>query len=258
MVRVIDLNADVGEDCGDDAALLRIVTSANVATGAHAGGADILDQTVRAAVAAGCAIGAHPSYRDRERFGRVSLANEIASEDLVDDLVDQILDVAASCTRHGAHLSHVKAHGALYNDASTDAAVGAALVAAVATVAVRLGDTGIAVVGLAGSGLAAAAASARIPFLSEGFADRAYLDSGALLPRTSAGAVLTDTGQICQQAVTIAERRPLRTSEGGLLVLEADTICLHGDTPGAVQHAREVRRTLEDRGIAVAAPVRHA
>ena len=250
---MMDVNADVGEERGDDAGLLAIVTSANVATGAHAGGGTVLDETVRLAASTGVAIGAHPSYRDREGFGRVSMAGRISDSELVADLVEQVMLVADSCRRHGTALRHVKAHGALYNDAARDEGIAMALVDAVRNAGDLLGGSALAVVGQAGSHLSQAAAGAGLPFVREAFADRAYLASGALAPRSRPGAVLVEAGDISDQVAAIALARPIRTVDGSSIVVPADTICLHGDTPGAVEHARQARRTLEALGVRVGA-----
>jgi len=251
VVRDIDLNADVGEECGDDRALLALVTSANVATGAHAGGGLVLDETVRLAVQAGCAVGAHPSYRDREGFGRVSFAHAVAVDELITDVVEQILLVASACGRNGTPLRHVKAHGGLYNDAASDAAIARALVEAVITAQDRIGPEGLLVVGLSGSLLEVEAQARGVDFVREGFADRAYILTGALASRSQPGAVLTDGDRIRTQALAIAQGLPVETINGAAIVIEADSLCLHGDTPGAVEHARMVRAALEELGVRV-------
>ena len=254
MVRRIDLNADVGEERGDDEALLAVVTSANVATGAHAGGGAVLDHTVRLAAAASCSVGAHPSYRDRENFGRVTMAAAVELPALIDDLVEQVLAVANACRRHHATFSHVKAHGALYNDATTSDSLAAALVAMVLEVRQRVAIGDLALMGPAGSAVERAAARAGIPFVREAFADRAYMASGLLAPRTVPNAVIDDTDVVVARALDMAEGRAIETLDDELLVVPADSICLHGDTPGAVGHAREIRRALESAGVDVRAP----
>jgi UPF0271 protein len=252
VVAIIDVNADVGEERGDDRSILAVVTSANVATGAHAGGGSVLDETVRIAVESGCAVGAHPSYQDRDGFGRTSRADGIDEARLAADLTDQVLLVAEACERHGTVLRHVKAHGALYHDASSNPRIAAVLVDAIRHAGERLGGVVLVVVGPPGSAVQAAAHRAALPFRREAFADRAYTSLGTLAPRSAAGAVLTASSAIAEQAADIALGRPIATIEGSTVVIEADTICLHGDTPGALAHARQVRATLEALGVAVA------
>jgi UPF0271 protein len=254
MVRRIDLNADVGEECGDDSALLAVVTSANVATGAHAGGGVVLDETVRVAALHGCAVGAHPSYRDREGFGRTSMRGRIDESDLRSDLVDQILLVAGACQAHGVTMRHVKAHGALYNDAMSDAVIARAIVLAVVDADARTGSHGLALVGPPGSVLEAEAASRHVVFIREGFVDRAYTSSGELVPRTLPGAVLVDDVRITAQASALAQGLPIEAIDGRTLALHVDSLCLHGDTPDAVGHARRVRSMLEELGIRLSPP----
>jgi UPF0271 protein len=254
---MIDLNADVGEECGDDASLLAVVTSANVATGAHAGGGAVLDETVREAVLRGCAVGAHPSYRDRENFGRVSRAAEMPRIDLIEDLVAQVLDVVDACRRHGTTMRHVKPHGALYHDAATERDIATVLVEAVQVVTAHLGSTGPALVGPPDSVLEERAASAGLAYVREGFADRAYASSGALVPRSVRGSVHTDDVTVVAQALALAQGLPIGTSTGATIVIDVDSLCLHGDTPGAVEHARAVRGALEGIGVTIRAPWTH-
>ena len=250
---MIDLNADLGEGIGDDATLLSIVTSANVATGAHAGGGDTLAATVRAAAEYGCAIGAHPSYRDRAHFGRLSLAERQSPRELAGDLAAQVLVVAAECERNGQALAHVKAHGALYSDAAADALIADAIVDGVVSVQRALGYP-LVVVGLPGSQLQQACARQSIGFRREAFADRRYAGPMVLVPRDQAEAVLSHTHDVADQAWRIATGRPVTGIDDIAFVIEADTICVHGDTPGAVANARAVREALEGAGVSVAAP----
>ena len=252
MATVIDLNADLGEGVGDDAALLSVVTSANIATGAHAGGGATLTATVRAAVEHGCAIGAHPSYRDRDSFGRISLADRLSRAELADDLAAQVLVVAVECERNGQPLAHVKAHGALYNDAAADSRLAEAIVDGVATAQESLGYP-LMVVGLPGSQLQHACERRGTGFRREAFADRRYAGPTALVPRSAEGAVLVDPSAVAGQAFKIATGRPVTGIDGTEFVIEADTICVHGDSPGAVAHARAVRDVLESAGVHVAA-----
>ncbi|HEX6887237.1 MAG TPA: LamB/YcsF family protein [Candidatus Nanopelagicales bacterium] len=255
----MDLNADLGEGVGDDEALLALVTSANVATGAHAGGGAVLARTVRAAVAHGVRVGAHPSYRDRQGFGRRSQLERLrddaaAGQALVADLVEQVLLVHAAALRHGAGLSHVKAHGALYNDAVADEVAARLVADAALRVCERLGRA-ISVTTQPGGALAELASRVGLPVLAEGFVDRGYLPGGVLQPRDRPGAVLDDVPAMVAQALDLAAGE-VATVTGARIGLRVDTLCVHGDTPDAVLAARAVRSALLEAGWQVAAPVR--
>jgi UPF0271 protein len=232
MTNSIDLNADVGEGCGDDAALFALVTSANVACGAHAGDETTMRATIRAALAAGVAVGAHPSYPDRENFGRVAMQR--APAQVYGDVFAQLAALSRIAREEGAELTHVKPHGALYNVAARDAAVADAISAAVAD-----SDPRLAVVGLAGGEQIASAGRYGLRAIREVFADRAYRPDGTLVPRTEPGALIDDADVAAAQALRLA-----RDGTG-------ETICLHGDGPHALAFARRIRAALEAAGIAV-------
>jgi 5-oxoprolinase (ATP-hydrolysing) subunit A len=253
----IDLNADLGEGIGDDEALLAIVTSANIATGAHAGGADVLARAVAAAARAGVAIGAHPSYRDRAGFGRAShlavLHGDLSARShLVADLVAQVLDVAREADRHGVPLAHVKAHGSLYNEAVRDPVAAQVVADAVVGVEHALGYR-VAVVTQPGGELAALASRLGMTVLHEGFADRAYLGTGHLLGRSEPGAVLGGVESMVAQALDLARGHVLPV-EGPRIAVAVDSLCVHGDSPGAVAAARAIREALRGQGWEVASP----
>ena len=252
MQRTIDLNADVGEERGDDRALLALVSSANIATGAHAGGGDVLVETVVAAIEAGCALGAHPSYPDREGFGRRRLPQLQAGQALTDTITEQVLLVAQQCAAFGSSLHHVKPHGALYNDAAEDVRVAACVLDGVDHAARMLGLGLVPVVGLAGSLVGTLAKERGMPFIGEAFADRAYDERGRLVPRSIAGSVLDSADEISQRVVDIAVNGRIRTVHGDVIHVSAQTICLHGDTPGAVANASTAREALEGAGIDIA------
>ncbi len=228
----IDLNADLGEGDSCDAELLTIVTSCNIACGGHAGDHESMRQTVAAAIANGVAIGAHPSYPDKDGFGRRS--GYLRGEGLRESLIAQIGSLAAMVDTQGASLTHVKPHGALYNDAAVDAQLARVVVDAIATAA-----PGAAVVALANSELDKAAAEYSARFVAEGFIDRAYDGEGQLLPRSEPGALHRDLDTILSQALALVDR--------------ADTLCIHGDTPDAADVARATREELERHGIAIRA-----
>ena len=256
----IDLNADLGEGVGDDAALLGIVTSASIATGAHAGGGDVLRQAVADCVRRGVAVGAHPSYRDRVGFGRRSVLDVLRVDAggraaFAADLVGQILAVADEARRWGVPLAHVKAHGALYNEAVADPLAAEIVVSAVREVARRLG-VAPALLTQPGGVLARLAERAGLEVWAEGFVDRGYLASGRLVPRGSPGALVAGAEAMSAQAVGLASGRvrAVDGEDGQWVRLEVVTLCVHGDTPDAVHAARRVRAALEHAGWQVAAP----
>lgn len=243
-MREVDLNCDMGEGMGDDTALLEFVTSANIACGAHAGDRRTMEATVRAAIARDVAIGAHPSYPDREHFGRTSMAlppNEI--EELV---IEQIKSLAQIAAANGVRLRHVKPHGALYNDAARDEKL-AGIIAA----AIRRTDPTLIFVGMAGSKMLDAGKRAGLRVAAEAFCDRAYERDGSLRSRSLPGAVHHDPEQSSQQALNIAVHHRVRTDGGETIAIEADTLCIHGDSPNAVAMARAVRAALEGAGVVV-------
>lgn len=247
----IDLNADVGEASTADAksaeiAVLSAVTSVNIACGAHAGDLDTMHELVAAAAAAGLAIGAHPGYADREGRGRREqhlATSEIAT--LVREQVNLLTGVARA---HRVELRHVKPHGALYNQAFSDASIATAIAEGV-----RQCSPALRLVGLAGSQLILAGEAAGLATTAEAFADRAYLRDGSLVPRTEAHAVHTDPAMAVAQALSIAIRHRVQLPDGLRLDVDADTLCLHGDTPGAVEFARQIREALARAGVDVRA-----
>jgi UPF0271 protein len=231
-VRSLDLNADVGEGCGSDDALFAYVTSANIACGAHAGDERIMTETVRRAIRHGVAIGAHPSFPDREHFGRVEMQRSLA--DVYRDVQSQLDALVRIARREGARVGHVKPHGALYNMAARDMMLADAIARAV-----RDYDASLALVGLAGSASIRAARNAGVRAVEEVFADRGYANDGTLLPRGTPGALVEDAEQAAAQALEFVRR--------GF----GETICLHGDGPRALEFARRVRAALEEAGIHV-------
>ena len=247
----VDLNADVGEGVGpwpmgDDERLIPLVTSVNVACGAHAGDPLTIDRTVRAAAAHGVAVGAHPGYPDLVGFGRRDL--DMAPDELEASLVYQIGAVAAFARAAGTPLRHVKPHGALYNLAARDPAVAATIARAVARVS---GD--LVLVGLAGSSLLTAAADAGLASAAEAFADRAYEADGTLRSRRQPGAVLGSPDLAAAQALSIVRDGCVTSHDGEVVAVRADTICIHGDTPGAAEFATAIRAALADAGVTIAA-----
>jgi UPF0271 protein len=246
----MDLNADVGESfgawsMGDDAGVLASVTSANVACGFHAGDPRVMERTVALCARNGVALGAHPGYHDLRGFGRRPLPAEPA--ELEADILYQLGALAGFARAHGVSLTHVKPHGALYNQAAGDETLAAAIARAVARFDARLPLVGLA----ASRPMRRAAAAAGLRFAAEGFADRRYLADGSLVSRTLAGAVLSDPREAAEQALAIARDGVVRASDGSLVPTAVETLCIHGDTPGAAELARAVRTALEAAGIAV-------
>ena len=230
----IDLNADLGEGCGDDEALLAVVTSANIASGGHAGDAHSMGATVRAAIRHGVAIGAHPSYPDRAGFGRTAM--ERTPDEIYADVLEQTRALATVVAAQGARLRHVKAHGALYNVAARDRAVADAISRAIVDF-----DPQLAIVGLAGGAQLLSARAHGLRAIAEVFADRAYRPDGSLVPRGQPGALIEDVDAAVAQALAL-------TRDGA-----GQTICIHGDGPHALAFARAIRAALEADGVAVAA-----
>lgn len=242
MARRIDVNADVGEGVGDDAALLAVVTSANVACGFHAGDPPTMRAVCAEAVARGVVIGAQPSYRDRAGFGRRPV--EVGHDALLADLVEQVDALADAAARAGGSVRYVKPHGALYNRAVHDDEHAGAVVAVCA-------QFGLPVLALPGSRLLALAAEAGVPAGREFFADRGYDGDGRLVARGRPGAVIDDVEQVRARVRALVARGAVADVSGRPVNVAADSICVHGDTPGAVGLARAVREVLEAGGVAV-------
>jgi UPF0271 protein len=229
---------------GNDAAMLRVVTSANIACGMHAGDPRVMRRTVETAAAAGVAVGAHPGYPDLQGFGRRTMT--MAAEDLEAALLYQLGALAGFARVAGTRLTHVKPHGALYNTAARDSEVAQTIAQAVAAF-----DPALIVVTLPGSALAAAARSLGLPVAREGFADRAYQKNGALVPRSQPGAVIHDPAVAAARAVRMVTKGAVQAITGRVIDLEIDTLCVHGDTPDAPQIVRTLRSTLEEAGIEI-------
>jgi UPF0271 protein len=243
--RTVDLNADMGEAQGDDATLVGLVTSANVACGFHAGDPMTMRATVGAAVRAGVAVGAHPGYPDRQGFGRRDLAATPA--EIMADVLYQIGALQAVCHAAGTRVRYVKPHGALYNRAAKDAAAAKAIAEAV-----RLADPSLVLLGLAGSLMIDCARAVGVAAAEEAFADRAYSADGSLVSRNVPGSVLTDPAIIASRAVRMMTAGDVETLDGGTIRLRTDSLCVHGDTPGALDIVRAVRRALTDNGVTLA------
>lgn len=253
----VDLNADLGEwpepspgdppgtDAETDRRLLSVVTTAHVACGVHAGGPEVMRRTVAAAAAAGVAVGAHPSYPDPFGFGRRPMG--LSPEEVADVVVRQVDALAAVARAAGVTVVSVKPHGALYHRLATDTGCAVAVAAAV-----RDHGGGTVLVLPAGAGTRPAVEAAGVAVVAEGFCDRAYLADGTLAPRGVAWAVVEDPAEAARRAVSLATTGEVAAVDGTVVALRCDTLCVHGDTPGAVAIAAAVRRALAEAGVAVA------
>jgi len=250
----IDLNADLGESfgswrMGEDQTLLELVSSANIACGFHAGDPLTMTETVAAAIERGAVIGAHVSYRDLVGFGRRFV--DAAEAELRADVLYQLAALDGMCRAAGGRVAYVKAHGALYHAAGRHAPHARAVAAAVAAY-----DPSLTILGMPGALLLELAQERGLATATEAFADRGYRADGALVPRSEPGALLHDPAQVAARVVGLAQRGQLTSVDGAPVAVLADSVCLHGDTPGAVDIARAVRRALDDAGVVVRGFVR--
>ncbi|WP_296663089.1 5-oxoprolinase subunit PxpA [Paraburkholderia sp.] len=242
----IDLNADLGEGCGSDEALLDLVSSANIACGWHAGSAHAMRECVRWAVEKGVSIGAHPGFNDPENFGRKEM--DLPVTELYAGVLYQLGALSAIAQAEGGRIAHVKPHGALYNQAAHDARIADTIVSAVHDF-----DPTVAVFALAGSALAAAARAAGLVAVEEVFADRGYRADGSLVPRGEPGALLDDEDAVLARTLAMILEQRVQAVDGTWVPLNAQTVCLHGDGPHALAFARRIRAALADAGIGVRA-----
>jgi 5-oxoprolinase (ATP-hydrolysing) subunit A len=244
---ILDLNSDLGEgfgiwQLGDDVALLSIVTSANVACGFHGGDPTIMRRVCAEAIGRDVAIGAHVGYRDLAGFGRRAM--DMEPDRLADDVLYQLAALDGIARSEGGRVRYVKPHGALYNRTVTDQAQAAAVVAAVSAY-----DPSLPILGLPGSQLLQQAAEVGLKTVREAFADRGYQSDGSLAKRGSPGALITDPAMVAKRAVRMATTGQVGTVDGATVDVRARSLCVHGDTPGAVELARHVRAALQDAGI---------
>ena len=238
----IDLNADVGEECGDDAALIPLLTSANVACGAHAGDAVVMRRTVELCLRHGVRIGAHVSYPDREHFGRRDMP--LPPAELEARVLDQLKALAAVARAAGTRVTYLKAHGALYNRMADDAIVADAVFAALVAF-----DPALKLLTLPGSVAMGRARSAGIEAVGEAFADRGYRDDARLQPRSEDDAVISDTARVAARGLRLVREGVVEAVSGKVIPVEARSLCVHGDTPGAVELAGALRAALEGAGV---------
>ena len=250
-MKTLDLNCDMGEGfgawrMGDDAALLDHVTSANIACGYHAGDPGTIHRTVELALEKGVAIGAHPSLPDLQGFGRRRM--NVSAGETYDMVLYQIGALAGFAIACGGKLAHVKAHGALYNMAAQDAKLAQAIARAIKDF-----DSGLVLFGLAGSELVRAGEQAGLKTASEVFADRTYQSDGSLTPRTQSDAIIQDPEAAIAQVRRMIGEGHVRSRQGSDVPVRADTLCIHGDEPNAVEFAIRIRKALDADGVRVAA-----
>ncbi|WP_338478541.1 5-oxoprolinase subunit PxpA [Pseudomonas trivialis] len=248
-MRAIDLNSDLGESfgawsMGDDSAMLDVVTSANVACGFHAGDPAGILRTLQAAAAKNVTIGAHVAYPDKVGFGRRNM--DLARDELTADVIYQIGALQGLARAAGTSVRYVKPHGALYNTIAHDRRQALAVIAAIRAI-----DSTLILVALAGSTLIQWARDEGLQCVAEAFADRAYTPQGTLVSRREPGAVLHDPKQVAQRMLRLVEDGTIEAIDGTRTRIEADSICVHGDSPAAVDMARELRRVLEQANLSV-------
>jgi len=243
----LDVNADLGEGSGHDNELFELITSANIATGFHAGDSETMHAAISEARQHGVAVGPHPSFFDRENFGRKEL--KIPNEEVFDAVAYQLGIFQAIASALNVQPNHVKPHGALYNMAVGDAKLADAIAGAIASV-----DPKLILFAPDKSQLARAGERHGLQIAREIFADRNYLDNGWLVPRTRPDALLSDPKQAAQRVLRMLREGKVRSVEGSDVEVRGETICVHGDTPGAVEFARELRACLEQEGVRITAP----
>ncbi|HKC91033.1 MAG TPA: 5-oxoprolinase subunit PxpA, partial [Candidatus Limnocylindria bacterium] len=236
MAGSIDFNSDLGEGAGTEMALMPLITSVNIACGGHAGNENTMRTTVELAMRHGVAIGAHPGYPDRERFGRVPM--DMSARELIESVRRQIDALVGVASRMGARVTHVKAHGALYNQGERDGTVARNIIFGIQA---ATGGHDLVIVAPPGSAMVDEASGVGMKVAREGFVDRAYEADGTLQSRSVAGSVLTDQADAVRQALSFVKDGGVTTVDGSFLKLAVDTLCVHGDTPGAPEIARAVR-----------------
>lgn len=242
----VDLNCDLGEGAGHDAELMRLVSSANIACGGHAGDAGTMLTTLRLAKEQGVAVGAHPGFVDRANFGRVEMP--VTSAQVHGLVLSQVQDLLALAAQAQVRVHHVKPHGALYNMAARDSVLAEAVAAAVYEA-----DPRLVLVGLAGSRLLDAGSACGLSTLSEVFADRTYRSDGSLTPRRETGALIEDPVRAVAQVLGMVRDGYVIATDGSRVAIKAGTVCLHGDGLHAVEFARQLRAELEAAGIEIKA-----
>ena len=247
MLRKIDLNCDMGEGYTTDALIMPLISSANIACGYHAGGGELLmRQTIRHALQHQVAVGAHPSFDDREGFGRREM--HLSSEEIYQIVLDQVNIIRKAAAEEGASLHHVKPHGALYNMAAKDAMVADAI-----SRAIRAIDASLILYGLPNSASETSASQYGLQFYREVFSDRTYSDQGTLTPRNQPNAMIETAEQSVAQVLLIILQETLQSTTGKEISIKADTVCIHGDGEHAVAFAQEINRALNQNNITISA-----
>lgn len=242
----IDINCDLGEGCGNDAELMRFISSANIACGAHAGDKATMQRIAELALVNGVAIGAHPGYQDRENFGRTNL--DLSPDEVRWLITEQIAVMADICNVLGTRMHHVKPHGALYNQSAKDAELAASIAEAV-----KAFDPGLVLYGLSGSVSIAEAEKIGLKTASEVFADRSYQNDGSLTPRSKPNALLYSVTDVTEQVLNMAKYSRVRTVDAIMFHLQADTVCIHGDGEHALEFAEAINSALTRNGFEIRA-----
>lgn len=242
----IDINCDLGEGCGNDAELMRFISSANIACGAHAGDKATMQRIAELALENGVAIGAHPGYKDRENFGRTNL--DLSPDEVRWLITEQIAVMADICNVLGTRMHHVKPHGALYNQSAKDAELAASIAEAV-----KAFDPGLVLYGLSGSVSIAEAEKIGLKTASEVFADRSYQNDGSLTPRSKPNALLYSVTDVTEQVLNMAKYSRVRTVDAIMFHLQADTVCIHGDGEHALEFAEAINSALTRNGFEIRA-----
>jgi 5-oxoprolinase (ATP-hydrolysing) subunit A len=247
MAGSIDFNSDLGEGAGTDMALMPLISSANIACGGHAGNDNTMRTTIELAMRNKVAVGAHPGYPDRERFGRVPM--DIPARELIESIRRQVDSLIGIASRLGARVTHVKAHGALYNQGERDEAIARNIIFGVQA---ATGGHELVIVAPPGSAILKEASGMGMKVAREGFVDRAYEPDGTLQSRSVAGSILTDPAEAVRQALSFVNDGGVTAVDGSFLNLSVDTLCVHGDTPGATDIARAVRDAFAKAKVKVA------
>ena len=246
MLGKIDLNCDLGEGYTTDALIMPLISSANIACGYHAGGGELMRETSRLALQHDVAIGAHPSFDDRDGFGRREM--HLSSDEIYQIVLDQVNTIRKAAEEEGAVLHHVKPHGALYNMAAKDAMVADAISRAIKAI-----DNSLVLYGLPNSASERSAAKLELQFYREVFSDRTYTDQGMLTPRNQPNAMIETTEQSVAQVLQIILHKNLQSTTGQEIPIKADTVCIHGDGENAVVFAQEINRALHQNKITISA-----
>jgi len=246
MLEKIDLNCDLGEGYTTDALIMPLISSANIACGYHAGGGELMRETIRLALQHDVAIGAHPSFDDRDGFGRREM--HLSSDEIYQIVLDQVNTIRKAAEEEGAVLHHVKPHGALYNMAAKDAMVADAISRAIKAI-----DDSLVLYGLPNSASERSAAKLELQFYREVFSDRTYTDQGMLTPRNQPNSMIETTEQSVAQVLQIILHKNLQSTTGQEIPIKADTVCIHGDGENAVVFAQEINRALHQNKITISA-----